>query len=129
MNQYVGMYREKYAARRMMLWQIRRDYLRGLREREEILEASAAPSDGQPRGTAPGDPTLRKAIALTERGLFVDRVHRALKVVPDEHRDTILEAAVFGKPYPEYFSKVTYQRWMRKFLDQLSAILEGRNEN
>ena len=124
MNQYSGTSREKYAARRVMLWQIRRDYLRGLREREEVIEASAAPPDGQPRSTVPGDPTARKAVELTRRGLFVDKVNRALKVIPDQYRDDILAAAVYGVPYPDYASPRTYARHMRRFLDHLSSIME-----
>ena len=127
MNQYSGPYRKKYAKRRELLWRIRAEYLDGLREREEILEASAAPPDGQPRGTVTGNPTLRKAVALTERGLFCDLVDRALKVVPDDYRAGVKAAAIYGRPYPTWAAIKTWQGYQRRFLDQLAADLAERS--
>ncbi len=123
MNQYSGKYRKKYAKRRELLWRIRADYLDGLREREEVLEASPAPADGQPRATVPSDPTQRKAVQLTERGLFCDKVDRALKVVLDDYRDGVKAAVIFGVPYPDWAAPKTWQGYTRRFLDQLAAIL------
>lgn len=129
MNQYSGPYRKKYAKRRELLWRIRAEYLDGLREREEILEASAAPPDGQPRGTVTSDPTLSKAVRLTERGLFCDIVDHALKVVPDEYRAGVKYAAIFGHPYPSWAALKTWQGYQRRFLDQLAADLSERTTN
>ena len=124
MNQYSTGYREKYAMRRKLLWTIRADYLRGLREREEILEASAAPPDGQPRGTQIGNPTERKAVQLTERGKFCGLVDKALKSVPDYYREDIKKAAIYGRPYPSHANVKTYERHMRAFLDSLKVLME-----
>lgn len=128
MNQYSKPYRKKYAKRRELMWRIRADYIDGMREREEVLESSAAPADGQPRGTVTSDPTGHKAVQLTERGKFCDYVNHALKTVPDRYREGIFAAAVFGVPYPEYAAKKTYSEYMRRFLDALANILEANHE-
>lgn len=125
MNQYSGQYRKKYAKRRELLWRIRGEYLDGLREREEVLEASAAPPDGQPRGTITSDPTLSKAVRLTEVGRFYDAVMASLRIIPEDYRDDVLMAAVNGQPYPDWAAKKTFARWMRVFLDDLAARVGG----
>lgn len=123
MNQYSEQYRKKYAKRRELLWRIRAEFLDSLREREEVLEASPAPTDGQPRGTVTSNPTQQKAVRLTEVGRFYDAVMASLRVIPENYRDEILMAAVYGQPYPDWAAKKTFAKWMRIFLDDLIGRL------
>lgn len=60
--------------------------------REEILEGSPAPSDGQPRGSGTGNPTESKALKLSMSIGYaamektVNAIDSALSMLTDRHR-------------------------------------------
>lgn len=60
--------------------------------REEILEGSPAPSDGQPRGSGTGNPTERKALKLSMSIGYaamektVNAIDSALSMLTERHR-------------------------------------------
>lgn len=99
-----------------------RDYDRVKREYNTMLGLSASP-DGQPRSTAPGDPTGRLAIRRTELSDRLTAIDRALCEIPKEYRRGVANNVMYGSPYPYMASIATWSRWRRKFLYFVAAYL------
>ena len=59
------------------------------RLREEILDASPAPADGQPRGNSTGNPTERKAMKLVSSTalLKIESTIKAIEKIYDQLND------------------------------------------
>ena len=97
------------------LWFIR-GYNRRKEEEQAILEESAAPSDGLPRGTDISDPVEDKAMKRMRLREQNEIVERAIQRVPKEYRRAVWENVLYGKPYPNYAHKSTYSGYRVKFI-------------
>ena len=97
------------------LWFIR-GYNRRKEEEQAILEESAAPSDGMPRGTDISDPVEDKAMKRMRLREQNEIVERAIQRVPKEYRRAVWENVLYGKPYPNYTHKSTYSGYRVKFI-------------
>lgn len=113
------------------LWYIR-GYNRRKEEERAILEESAAPSDGMPRGSGVSDPVEDKAmkrIRLREQNEIVDR---ALLNIPPEYRRAIWENVVYRKPYPQTANKNTFSMWRVRFVTDVHDYMirtQGNKES
>ena len=97
------------------LWFIR-GYRRALDDYEAILESSSAPSDGQPRGSGPSDPTFLKASRLAVVSAKIRPVEKALERVPAEYRRGLLRAIIERERYPDYAHPNTWALWRHRFV-------------
>lgn len=97
------------------LYQIR-DYQRLKEELSAVLDESAAPADGQPRGTMTGDPVLSKVMKREKAGQTVKAIDDAKKEIPEEYIDGVWRNIVYGSPYPLDASRSTYSRYKSKFV-------------
>ena len=97
------------------LWFIR-GYNRRKEEEQAILEESAAPSDGMPRGTDISDPVEDKAMKRMRLREQNEIVERAIQRVPKEYRRAVWENVLYGKPYTNYAHKSTYSGYRVKFI-------------
>lgn len=93
-----------------------RDYDRLSSEYKELLHASAG-SDGQPRGSTPGDPTGKLAARRAELSDKLTAVDRALCTIPKEYREGVANNVRYGAGYPmDQAGIATWSRYRRKFL-------------
>ena len=97
------------------IWFIR-GYRRAIDDYEAILEASAAPADGQPHGSGPSDPTFLKASKLAAISAKIKPVEKALERVPPEYRRGILRSIIERERYPDYAHPTTWARWRHRFV-------------
>lgn len=97
------------------LWYIR-GYYRWKLQREEVLEGSPPPPDGQPRGSSPGDPTYRAAARLVPIGDKLKPIEDALLEIPEEYRAGILAAIIERQRYPDYAAVTTWKRWRQRLV-------------
>lgn len=93
-----------------------RGYRRALDDYEAILEASAAPADGQPHGSGPSDPTFLKASKLVAVSAKIRPVEKALERVPAEYRRGILRGIIERERYPDYAHPNTWALWRHRFV-------------
>ena len=93
-----------------------RDYARVRSEYKEMLHASA-PSDGQPHGSTPGDPTGKLAARRAELSDKLTAIDRALCEIPKEYRRGVADNVRYGAGYPLTMAGIaTWSRYRRKFL-------------
>ena len=97
------------------IWYIRR-YPAFIQRREEILEGSAAPADGQPRGSGISDPTTSKALALELIAGELDPINAALEMIPLEYQKGIMSNIIERKPFPSFAAVKTWKTWKRRFV-------------
>lgn len=116
-------YRLEKAQYMSTLWYIRR-YPQLIQRREEILEGSAAPADGMPRGSGVGDPTLRKAAMLEDISRKLKPIEAALLLIPAEYQRGVFENIVYRKPYPDHTSIGTWKLWRQRYIYYVSEFLE-----
>ena len=53
----------------------------------------------------------------------IDAIENALKFIPEEYREAILEFYVHGTTLPDYAADNTWKRWKGKFVDVLAREL------
>ena len=104
------------------LWTIR-DYDRLCGRREEILEASPAPPDGQPRGGAFKGGVEIKAMNLSDVDGQIKAIDKALGKVPREYRRGIWESIQLRRPFPVDAALNTYKMWKQRFVFYTAAYL------
>lgn len=77
-------------------------FIRSLDELEkryqDILDAGVILSN-TPRGTTPGDPTLKKVIKLSRVADDIAIINKALKVIPEDYRREILNNIIDKQPF------------------------------
>ena len=106
----------------MTVWQIR-DYHRLKDKAESILESSAPPSDGMPRGTDIGNTVESKAM---EREFILDKIKTidASKLnIPQEYREGVWNNTVHQMPFPKDADRSTYGRYKSRFVYQVAKGL------
>jgi len=110
------------------------DYPRIKREYEDMLTDSKR-SDGQPRGTDPGNPTATIAARRAQLGDDIRAVEKALEYIPKEYADPIEKHVKDGTLYPLSVMarkergrtpahRNTWQNWIQPYL-YMVAILRG----
>ena len=85
-----------------------RDHKRKVAEYENLIEKSPPPPDGQPRGSATGDPTERDGIRRAELKSAIDAVDKALELIPEEYRKGVWLNITQYKRYPDDAAPRTY---------------------
>jgi hypothetical protein len=98
-----------------VIWTIK-DYPRRKLQYEEIIEASPAPPDGQPRGSATSDPTLSKATRAADISFEIKAIESALEKIPIEYQDGIMNYIIYKMPFPVDANEMTYKRWKKRFV-------------
>ena len=95
-------------------WRIKM-YPRLLKERDLLLGVKGV-SYGGVRGTSISDPTGEQAEQLEKYNHQIRPVEKALKKIPEEYRQGLLDHIIKGKPYPDYAHTSTWKRWRRRLL-------------
>ena len=103
-------------------WYIRR-YPQLMQQREEILEGSAAPADGQPRGTGISNPTLSKTEQLEDVNVKLFPITAGLESIPEEYRRGVFEHIVYRRMYPDFAAISTWKRWEQRYIYFVSLYL------
>ena len=107
----------------MQIIHIVRDYDGMVERLQDKLEESPAPSDGQPRGTGTSDPTFNKAQKISVLHDRITAIDSAVKMVPEEYREGILDNIRFNKPFPDYASMKTWTRWKGRLIKRIGENL------
>ena len=82
------------------IWFIR-GYPRRKEEADNYLENSPPPADGQPKGNNVGDSTHATALKrekLLDQNRIIDD---AIKLIPPQYREGVLNNVIYKKPYPK----------------------------
>lgn len=87
-----------------------------------------AKQDGTPRGTDPGDPVARAAIAREKIAARVHAIEDAKKVIPEDMREVIFTAIKTGTPISDVpggqlMHRNTYSKWRQRFLRRVAYNL------
>lgn len=70
-----------------------------------------------------GSPFERQACNMADLHSMVDAVDEALKGIPQEYRDGIMNKIVHDVPYPWYAHRNTWSRWRQLFLYRVAQNL------
>ena len=105
-----------------VIWAIK-DYPRRKQQIEAVREASPAPPDGQPKGTATSDPTSSKAVRIAEISKEVDAIDKAKANIYPEYMSAIWNHLVYDLPYPDDVNIRTYTRWKSAFVYYCAVYL------
>lgn len=101
-------------------------FLRGyddMKAEYDSLAWGSMETDGQPRGTAPGDPTASRAIRAARLGSNLRAIDKALEALPEYYRQPVFEHVAHRRPWPEYADRKTYLKYRRMFLYQVAKNL------
>lgn len=82
----------------------------------DTIEESPPPPDGMPRGTGTGDSTASKATRIEPLHDDITIIDNALKIIPEEYRQAILDSIINYKPYPLWADRSTFWRWKQRFV-------------
>ena len=97
-----------------------RDHDRKRSEYKELAEVSPPPPDGQPRGSATGNPTERAGTRRAELWIAISAVEDALGSIPPEYQMGVWLNIVQYKRYPDDASPSTYKRYKQKFIHRVA---------
>lgn len=100
-----------------------RDYDRMKDEYAAILDKSANPPDGQPRGDNRIDTTSEKGMRCAELSKKLEAIEQARYAVQDEYRQGVWDNALYGLPYPEDADQTTYTKHKRLFMRAVAKKL------
>ena len=103
------------------LWLIRdRDRLQ--QAADDLLTVSALPADHiGGKGGAFYDPV---AIAVSKRERYLKEleiINEALKEIPEEYREGILQSIIDQKPYPLTADRTTFSRWKSRLITSVAS--------
>lgn len=101
------------------LWFVR-GYDRMKREANELIEQSPE-MDGQPKGTAIGDPVAAAAGRREKLMADIKIIEDSLNDIPEEYREVVLENVTHMTPFSripaaEYASTWTWSKYRMKFI-------------
>ena len=82
----------------------------------ETLAWESVEQDGQPKGTAPGDPTGTRAIRAARLSEDIGAVEKALEQIPEYYREPVYRNIVNRERWPLYANRKTYAKNKRKFI-------------
>ena len=113
-----------------VLWTIR-GYARLLEQREEILEASPPPPDGQPGARSPRSPVDDKAVRLADITTKIYAIEhgwegltgRPETFIPEEYRKGIWQKIQSGSPFPVDAALNTYKLWKQRYTYTVAVLL------
>ena len=113
-----------------VLWTIR-GYNRLLEQREEILESSPAPPDGQPSAHSTRSPVDDKAVRLSDITTKINAIERAWDgltgrpdtYIPEEYRRGIWKKIQSGGPFPSDAALNTYKLWKQRYTYNVAVLL------
>ena len=89
----------------------------------ETLAWASAENDGQPRSTAPGDPTASRAARAARIGTHLKAIDTALDSLPEYYRKPIFEHTAHRVPFPDYADRKTFYRYERLFLYRVAYTM------
>lgn len=104
------------------MWFIREYY--SIKDRYESILGKSSTPDGQPRGTAIGDPTGQTAIAISELSTRLNAIVGGLETIPKEYRAAIFDNIVNRQPYPDVAGRKTWKKWRKRYV---YAVAENMN--
>lgn len=79
--------------------------------------------DTPSRGSGSGSQVERQACNMADLRSMVDAVDGALKSIPQEYRDGILNKIIHDIQYPHYAHRNTWSRWRQLFLYRVAQNL------
>lgn len=100
-----------------------RDYERLKTEYDRILNQSAAPPDGQPRGSNRIDTTSEKGLECAEISRKLKAVEQARYEVQEEYREGVWDNVVYGIRFPIDADRTTYYRHKKVFIKEVAKNL------
>lgn len=74
-------------------------------------------------GSGSGSPVERQACNMADLRPLVNAVDEALKSIPKEYRDGILNKIIHDIQYPQYAHRNTWSRWRQLFLYRVAQNL------
>lgn len=101
-----------------------RDYYRLKEEYDAMMQESAAPPDGQPKGNKTGDPTGSLVIRLENTSSRINAIEKAKRGIPPEYIDGIWKSIQYREKYPQDAGRNTYGRWKAKFIWLVAHYME-----
>ena len=87
-----------------------------LKEEYDALFGRSPEMDGQPKGTTPGDPTGQLAIKCAELSSKIGAIEGALKEIPKEYRQGILDNIIYRVRYPDFAYYDTWRTWRQRYI-------------
>ena len=101
-----------------------RDYERLKGEYDRILNQSASPPDGQPKGNNRTDTTSEKGMECAELSKKLKAVEQARYEVPEEYREGVWANTLYGVRFPADSDRTTYYRHKKIFIKALAKKLK-----
>lgn len=100
-------------------------FIRGHEERlaeYRSLAWQSVEQDGQPKSTAPSDPTGIKAIRAARLSDDIHAVELALEQLPDFYREPVYANVVHRRPWPIGADRATFYRYRRVFIHHVAKL-------
>lgn len=95
-----------------------RDYDRLVAERDAIIDETPITSNGRSVGKI-GDPTGSKAARIENVSIKIHAIEKALKTIPNEYIDGVLNNIKYHTAYPDYANVRTWSRYKAKFISDV----------
>lgn len=110
----------------MQIIYIIRDYDRLKASIDDKILESPPPPDGMPRGSGTGDPTANRARKLELLMEQIRGIENAIRCIPEEYRQPILDNIKNYTRFPDYADRKTWSRWkgalIRKVGENLNML-------
>ena len=95
-----------------------RDYDRLIAERDAIIDEVPLISNGKSVGKI-GDPTGSKAARIENVSHKIHAIEKALRCIPSEYRDGVINNIKYRTAYPDYANVRTWSRYKAKFISDV----------
>lgn len=89
-------------------------------EYDRMLEKSARPPDGQPKGTGVSGGISGQAIRRADISQKLEAIEQSLVKIPEEYRQGVWDNALYATPYPRGADRTTYWRYKAKFFRDIA---------
>lgn len=89
-------------------------------EYDRMLEKSARPPDGQPKGTGVSGGISGQAIKRADISQKLEAIEQSLIKIPEEYRQGVWDNALYATPYPRGADRTTYWRYKAKFFRDIA---------
>ena len=102
------------------IWIIR-DYDRIVSELSDMMLASPAPPDGQPKGSSISDEVFAKTKRRDEYTAKKLAIEHGLEKVPEEYRRGVWDNIQMRKAFPHDAGRSTYSKWKSRFIYEVAV--------